>query len=68
MQVLSPPLILQPGESANLLELRVRDEAWTKLGRLLDSKIVLHTNVSDMDVKILCFHGKLSTVRSCETH
>ena len=63
MQVLDPPLLLLPGESADLLDLRSRDEAWTKLGRILDSHVVLHTNVSAMTVKVLCFHGQLATVR-----
>lgn len=58
---LSPPVVLLPGQTVDLLELRLRDAAW-ELGRVLDSFVTLRTNVSSMDIRIVCFHGKLDTV------
>merc|ERR1719210_1522663 len=53
------PVILQPGETKDLTVLSLRDEAWED--RILNSHLTIHTNVSDIDVPLLCFHGVLNT-------
>ena len=58
------PAVLRPGETRALAQIVLRREAWKT--RLLDSRLTLKTNVSDIVVPLLCFHGKLSPV-SCKT-
>ena len=54
------PLILQPGETKDLSLLSLKDEAWED--RILNSFLVIHTNVSNINVPLLCFHGLIDTV------
>lgn len=53
-------VILAPGETENLLVMSLKDEAWKD--RILDSHLVLHTNISSMKVPLVCFHGLVETV------
>ena len=53
------PVILQPGETKDLTVLSLKDEAWED--RILNSHLTIQTNVSDIDVPLLCFHGVLNT-------
>ena len=54
--------ILAPGESKDIVVLSLKDEAWND--RILDSNLVLHTNISNMNIPLVCFHGFVETV-SC---
>ena len=58
------PVILKPGESRALTEISLKKEAWKT--RTLDSVLTLHTNVSSMEVPLLVFHGKVTSVRKCQ--
>ena len=55
------PIVLQPGETKDLISLTLKDEAWNK--RILNSHLVIHTNISAMNVPLVCFHGNVDTVR-----
>ena len=54
------PLILQPGETKDLSVLSLKDEAWED--RILNSHLTIHTNISNINVPLLCYHGLLNTV------
>ena len=54
-------VILSPGESKDIIVLNLREEAWKD--RILDSHLVLHTNISNMNIPLICFHGLVETVR-----
>jgi hypothetical protein len=56
------PVILQPGETKDLITLSLKEEAWED--RILNSHLVIHTNISNMNVPLLCFHGNMDTVSS----
>ena len=54
------PVILQPGETKDLSFLSLKDEAWED--RILNSILTIHTNISNIHVPLLCFHGLIDTV------
>ena len=54
------PMILQPGETKDLSVLSLKDEAWED--RILNSILTIHTNISNIHVPLLCFHGLIDTV------
>ena len=54
------PMILQPGETKDLSFLSLKDEAWED--RILNSILTIHTNISNIHVPLLCFHGLIDTV------
>ena len=54
------PVILQPGETKDLSFLSLKDEAWED--RILNSILTVHTNISNIHVPLLCFHGLIDTV------
>lgn len=56
------PAVLRPGERRVLGQVVLKKESWKT--RLLDSEVTLRTNVSDVVVPILVFHGKLAPVRA----
>ena len=53
-------LILDPGQSKDIVVLNLKDEAWTD--RILDSHLILHTNISNMNIPLVCFHGLVEAV------
>ena len=53
-------VVLAPGESKDLLLMSLKDEAWKD--RVLNSYLVLHTNISSMNIPLVCFHGLVETV------
>ncbi len=53
------PVVLQPGQTKDLITLTLRAEAWET--RILNSHLVMHTNISGMSVPLVCFHGKVDT-------
>jgi hypothetical protein len=55
-------VVLAPGESKDLVVLSLKEEAWKD--RILDSHLVLHTNISSMNIPLVCFHGLVETVSS----
>ena len=58
------PVVLKPGETTALVELRLRTEEKEAMeSRILDSVITLHTNISSIDLPLVCFHGKVKPVR-----
>ena len=57
------PVVLKPGETTALVELRLRTEEKEAMeSRILDSVITLHTNISTIDLPLVCFHGKVKPV------
>lgn len=56
----SGPTILKPKETRKLVNLKLKPEAWKK--KLLDTHLILHTNVSAVKVPLICYHGKLKPV------
>ena len=54
------PIIIQPGETKDLSFLSLKDEAWED--RILNSILTIHTNISNIHVPLLCFHGLIDTV------
>ena len=58
--LVSGPVILQPGETKDLSILSLRDEAWED--RILNSFLTIHTNISNINVPLICFHGNIDTV------
>lgn len=53
------PVILKPGETKDLSLLSLKDEAWED--RILNSHLTIATNVSNIHVPLLCFHGLIET-------
>lgn len=51
------PTILPPGRSKSLVVLSLKEKAWEK--RTLNSFITIHTNISNINIPLLCFHGKV---------
>ena len=51
------PVILSPGEIGTVVELKVRRAAW--LERNLNSTLVIKTNVTDFEVPLLAYHGRM---------
>jgi len=49
------PTVLGAGATKDLLELSLKREAWRT--RLLDSHLTLHTNISSINIPLICFHG-----------
>ena len=54
------PGFFQPGETKDLSFLSLKDEAWED--RILNSILTIHTNISNIHVPLLCFHGLIDTV------
>ena len=52
------PTVLQAGKSSNLVVLSLKPEAWTR-GRTLNSHMTVHTNISSINIPLLCFHGRV---------
>eukprot|EP00095_Tigriopus_kingsejongensis_P009833 maker-scaffold21_size687808-snap-gene-1.14 protein:Tk09833 transcript:maker-scaffold21_size687808-snap-gene-1.14-mRNA-1 annotation:"hypothetical protein L798_06018" len=57
---LSPfqPIILKPGQTIDLAEMGLKKFAWRN--RILDSHILLHTNISNMEIPLFCYHGQVT--------
>ena len=51
------PKVIPAGKTKDLFELSLKKEAWTS--RLLDSYVTLHTNISNMNIPLICYHGKV---------
>ena len=54
------PTILQAGKKKSLVVLSLKEKAWEK--RTLDSFITIHTNISNINIPLVCFHGKVEKV------
>ena len=54
------PVILGSGQKVSLAHVVLKPQVWKN--RLLNSHLTLHTNISHIDVPLICFHGKLDTV------
>ena len=58
------PTILPAGKSKNLLVLSLKPDAWIK--RTLNSFITIHTNISSINIPLVCFHGKVERVSTID--
>ena len=54
------PVILKPGETKDLIKLSLSKEAWEE--KILNSYLTIHTNISSINVPLICFHGMVETV------
>lgn len=54
------PIIIQPGQKIDLVELQLKEYAWKE--RILDSHILLQTNISNMEIPLICYHGQVTPV------
>ena len=60
------PAILQPGKSKSLVVLSLKEKAWEK--RTLNSFITIHTNISNINIPLVCFHGKVEKASNIFQH
>ena len=51
--------ILEPGQTKDLSVLSLKNEAWED--KILNSHLTIHTNISNIHVPLLCFHGQIDT-------
>ena len=54
------PVILKPGETKDLIQLSLTQIAWEE--KILNSYLTIHTNISSINVPLICFHGMVKTV------
>ena len=54
------PTILKSGTSKSLVVLSLKENAWQE--RTLNSFITIHTNISNFNIPLLCFHGRVEKV------
>ena len=60
------PVILKPGETKDLIKLSLSKEAWEE--KILNSYLTIHTNISSINVPLICFHGMVETVSKIFVH
>ena len=60
------PVILKPGETKDLIQLSLTQIAWEE--KILNSYLTIHTNISSINVPLICFHGMVKTVITYTTN
>ena len=54
------PVILKPGETKDLIEMSLTPEALED--KILNSYLTIHTNISSINLHLICYHGMVKTV------